>query len=489
MKSGPKRRLLTTAIALALLGGLPAPAPAGQASDSDKEIAGLRATPRIPVSSAAHAAPGHGRGLPPRGKRPKCDKDVDISSQLSGVASVAQQDNGICTSADIDTYATASGSFVVQAGGNDAAFVITDVSTPDTPVRHGPYKWSGRGGKNTYTPDVKAFSQLVGDGMRHFIALSLERVTTSGFCGVVIVDVTSPASPQTVTQIYKNDSSDFWCDVHNSFVEDVDGHGRYIYLTADAPHDMRVVDIANVTELPSTCNIVSGCDVEIGRYIAPGADSNNYVHDVTVLDHSGTVGRRAYLSYWNSGLVIVDADDVTAANAGTAPPPSPTPVVGPGVIDPAGFATHHAFASADGTLLFIQDEFLSSSGQEPVQMWTIDKDPADELAIDPGYVDGLELGADVPANPAHNLEIYEAQPNRLYVGWYKLGLQGWDFTTAGFTRSGSSPRTAVVYHQVQTENGDDEYDGAWGVRLMPIGIHTYVFQSDRRFGLIIDRLT
>ncbi|MGH9151595.1 MAG: LVIVD repeat-containing protein [Acidimicrobiales bacterium] len=407
-------------------------------------------------------------------RRAKCDKDIDVSTTVRGVEFVAAQDNTICTSADIDTYRTGSRTLVAQAGGEEAAFVLTDVSDPGSPTRYGPFTWARRGARGTYTPDVKTFSQTEAGVSRQYVALSLERLRPAGFCGVVVFDVTDPAIPVFVTQIYKNTPSDFWCDVHNTFVEDAGGDGRYLYLTADGPRDLRVVDLAGVASFPTTCDIATNCaDKEVGRYTAPTAvDADNYVHDVTVIDHGGTVGRRVYVAYWDTGLVVLNAADVT-------PGTDPTPVA---TVDPPGFLTHHAFASADGSLVFLQDEILDQPGDEPVQMWQIGPGS-------PAKVDGLELGADVPASPAHNLEIrFDLSPNRLYVGWYKLGLQAWDFDTTGFDRTHDvSGRTAVQYHQVQTEMSDDPFDGAWGVRMEDVGSCRYFFQSDRRYGLIIDR--
>jgi hypothetical protein len=439
------------------------------------ELKGPRATPDIPIRGVGRGGgPGHHPGQQARGRPPRCDKDIDTTTQLRGLTFVAAQDNGICTSADIDTFQTGSAPHVVQAGGEEAAFVLTNVTDPASPVRIGPFSWARRGAKGTYTPDVKAFSQTVDGTVRQYILLSLERIRFNGFCGLVVFDVTNPASPAFETQIYKNTPSDFWCDVHNTFVEDINGEGRYAYATADAQNDMRVVDLANVADFPATCDIATNCAAkEVGSYKAPTAvDSDNYVHDVTTIDHGGTVGRRVYVSYWDTGLVILDADDVT-------PGIDPTPIA---TIDPEGFLTHHAFASADGTLVFLQDELLEDPGDAPVQMWSVG-------AGAPAHVDSLVLGSDVPANPAHNLEIrFDLAPNRLYVGWYKLGLQAWDFSSAGFGRDTSTPgRTATQFHQVQTEASDDPYDGAWGIRMEDIGSCRYFFQSDRRYGLIIDR--
>lgn len=390
-----------------------------------------------------------------------CSKYMDPGSTLRGVTHVAVQENGICYNADIDTFVHAGRSYVVQAGGYDAAFTITDVSEPAAPQLVHQSTWDRA---YTYTPDVKAFRQ----GNRPFIAISMERYSTSAYCGVVIYDVSNPTQPVLRSQYFGSD----WCDVHNIFVEnDANGDGAYIYLTANATRDMRVLDISGQhggsVDAPT----------EIGRYTLPGA---SYIHDITVLDHSahtdGRIGRRVYISYWERGLVILDAADVT-------PGTNPTPVVAADRIDPAGFRTHHAMASPDGTLVFIQDEFLYGTGNEPVQMWNV-TDPTN-----PVYVDGLRLGVDAPENTAHNLEMrWDLDPDRLFVGWYKLGLQAWDYTADGFVRNHPAPRTAAIYHQVQTGATDSIYSGAWGVRLAEIGDGLYVFQSDYRYGLVIDCL-
>lgn len=480
--------------ALVLVGLLLTPSGAVRAGPPEpKELPGLREAPNIPVGSIIlrRAFPDHplpapleqefpGPGVPGREGLPApggggCDKDIDLTGEIDGVVAVAAQDNLICTSADIDTYVVSSGAtYVVQGGGEKAAWTHTDVSDPSNPDMVGQWVWSGRAGRNTYTPDIKTFNQ----GNQDYIVMGLERLKLMAYCGVIIVNVTDPVNPVIESQFIGAD----WCDTHNVFVEDDpdSGDGKYIYATADGPNDMRVLDISGA-EGSSVTN-----PIEIGRYTVPGANNNNYVHDVTVIDHGGSVGRRVYLAYWDSGLVVLNAADVT-------PGTNPTPIIGPNVIDPSGFLNHHSFPSEDGSLVFIQDEFLNSSGDEPVQMWDI-SNPAS-----PSHVDGLVLGTDVPVNPAHNLEIiYDLDfdgdgtidPNRLFVGWYKMGLQAWDFTSTGFVRNFDQPSTAVLYHQAQTEAGDDEYSGAWGVRLELIAVgltnFLYIFQSDRNFGLIVD---
>ena len=401
-----------------------------------------------------------------RGALSTCSKTIDLTSTIRGVKSITAQENGICYNSDIDTYQRDGKSYVVQAGGWDAAWTHTDVTDPANPVLLFQSKWD----RSSYTPDIKAFHQ----GDTDYIAISMERYNTSGYCGVAIYDVTTPDSPVLKSHIGAATDVDplDWCDVHNLFVEDdANGDGAYIYITAMAPRDLRVLDISGQQGGSVTA------PKEIGGYSLAGA---SYIHDVSVLDHTaasgGAVGRRVYIAYWERGLVILDAADVT-------PGYQPTPLVGGDVIDPAGFRTHHAMANPDGSLVFIQDEFILSNGSEPVQMWNVT-----DLA-NPVYVDGLEQGSDVPRVAAHNLETpWDLFPNRLFVGWYKLGLQAWDYTSTGFVREFAPPYTAKLYHQVQTGATDHVYSGAWGVRLATIDDDVYIFQSDYRYGLIIDCL-
>ena len=380
-----------------------------------------------------------------------CDKDIDPTGSIAGVSFVAAQDNGICTNTDIDVYENGGYWYIAQGGGTEAAFTITRIDPDGTLTLVTQYTWAQ---SPAYTADIATFKQ----GARRYLALALERGALGVSCGVVIVDVTD-APDITQEDIVAQQVGADWCDVHNAFVEsDATGDGRYVYLTANLPHDMRVLDIGDLNNI-----------TEIGRYTHPEAGGSTYVHDVTVIDHGGSIGRRVYVSYWGAGLMILDASDVTP---GVIESGSPNQPLNPShSIDPNGFYVHHAYPSADGTRVFIQDEFLSLAGDEPVQMWNI------ESVGSPSYVDGIPLGSELLPllNPAHNLLV---EGNLLYVGWYKGGLQAFRFDADGFTGR-------PIYHQVQTEAADNKYDGAWGARLVTTGGKSYVAQSDRRYGLIV----
>jgi len=411
----------------------------------------LRFANDVPVASAVlrdRSARHHG-AISTSSTQAICDKDIDPAGSIAGVAFVAAQDNGICTTGEAASYENAGNLYIAQAGGQEAAFTITRIAPDGSPTLITQETW---GTPNTYTADIKAFKQ----GTQWYIALALERLQAGAACGVVIVEVTDAPATAVIDQV----STAEWCDVHNVFVENgSNGDGKYIYLTADFPDDMRVLDITDLSAIS-----------EIGRYTHPEAGGSNFVHDMTVIDHGGAIGRRVYVAYWAAGLMILDADHLTP---GVIEPGSPNQPLNPDhSIDPVGFLTHDAYPTADGSALFIEDEFMNTAGLEPVQMWDI------SASATPAYVDGIGLGSALMplVHPAHNLLV---EGNRLHVGWYKAGLQSFDFTASGFTGR-------PMYHQVQTEAADDAYDGAWNVLLATIGSTQYVFQSDRRYGLIID---
>lgn len=450
--------IVALALTLSLLSGSPPPPAAQVVARSGPALGGATAPADFVSGSGASDLPIATIGLRHQyhqyagsAQAPACDKDIDLTGSIAGVTAIAAQNNIICATGEIDTYKQDGELYAVQAGGLEAAFTITRIAAGGTPSLIDQEVWPAA---NTYAADVKAFRQ----GSSRYVAVSLERYAAGAGCGVAIFKVTSAPATPLIAQASGGD----WCDVHNSFVEDdANGNGRYLYLTADLPNDMRVLDIGNLNAI-----------TEIGRYTHPQASNNNFVHDMMVVDHGGAIGRRVYVSYWDAGLMVLDADHVTP---GVVQSGSPNQPLNPNFsIDPAGFLVHDAYPSHDGTRVFIEDEYLRTAGTQAVQMWNISS-PAT-----PSYVAGITLGSALMpvVAPAHNLLV---QGHCLYVGWYKGGLQAFRFTPSGFV-------SRFMHHQAQTETGDDLYDGAWNVELATLGSLALLLQSDRRYGLIVDSI-
>lgn len=434
----------------------------------------------------SHAmTPFHSETAPSQGE---CDKTVDMdASSADGVVPIFAQDNDYCTSTDIDTFVGADGkTYTVQGGGDSFAYVQTDVTDPTNPVIVAKLYWiddaqsaTAERSFHTYTFDAKAFRQ----GTKSYVSLALERIdplSGGGYCGISIVDITDHQNAFEVAFFSGALSGENWCEVHNTFVLDDDaGEGELLFATSNATWGIQIYDISGTHVAgasPSNPIWLSKYELPCGQIFCLDL-LNTFVHDITVVDHSLLPGslseRRAYSADWDRGLVILNVDD----------PFNPVVLMGPDNLDPGGaevtgFAVHHAYPTADGNFVFVQDEVLVSPGDEPVQMWDIS-----DLA-NPVYVDGLALGVDVPISESHNLEIdYAIDPDRLYVGWYKLGLQAFDFDNQGFIRDGNG--VSGVWHQVQSD-AVETWEGTWGIRLVLKDGVVFAFQSDRRYGLIVD---
>ena len=408
-----------------------------------------------PVAPAQPPAPTEGKRTTPEqidtGKQWKASncQTPTTSPATLGVVPLSVTATGICFNAGFTLWTAGGRTYALLTGGYQAAFVVLDVTDPAHPAVLTTYYWRDAQGaptptQFTYTQDAKHFSQ----GSRHFVALNHEAFgNLAGFCGIAIVEVTDPAHPQFITRVNGLTSpAGAWCDVHNTFVEaDAAGHGAWLYLTADEPDDLRVLDIRDLQAI-----------TEVGQYKEPGS---TYIHDITV------VNGRVYVSYWEAGLVILDA-------ASLKPGVQPAPLNPSGSIKPTGFRVHHALPTPDGRYVFIQDEIGSGLAFQAVRMVDIRDIRA------PRQVAALGQ----PYRQAHNLLV---ENDRLYVGWYESGLQGWDLDT---TTPDAPKLTPSVQHTLRaTFTGG--FHGAWGVAQQPCQVagfaRTCLYLGDIEMGLDI----
>lgn len=366
-----------------------------------------------------------------------------------GVIPLSVTATGICFHGGFAVWPMNGRMYALITGGYQAAFVLFDVTDPAHPVQMPTYMWRDAQGNTTptnytYTQDAKYFKQ----GSRHFVSLNQEAFgNTQGYCGVAIVEVTNPASPQFITRLRGAAvNQGGWCDVHNTFVDvDAQGNGAYLYVTADEPDDIRVLDIRNLNNV-----------VELNKYKEPGS---TYIHDITV------VNGRVYVSYWEAGLIILDA--ATFVSGAPTTPLTPT-----GSIKPAGFRVHHALPTPDGQHVFIQDEIGAGLAFQAIRMFDIRNLNA------PVEVNSLGI----PYRQAHNLLLADG---RLYVGWYEMGLQGWDIDTS----NPSNPTLTPVAQHTLRSTFTGGFHGAWGVSRQPCQVaglsRTCLYLADLEMGLDI----
>ena len=462
------------------------------------------------VAAVADHSPGHGKAKGGM-KKGQCDKTLDLDSEIRNARIVAVYDTGICSNTDLDLYRSDDRLLAVVTGGEEAVFTVVDVTDPDDPTLQRQFLWPNSGFRGTSADKVQAFHPHGGSADTLF-ALGVSRESKQGLCGVKI------ARPEgfilrTIDGL-DADAGDSWCNVNGLFVEnDGDGDGAFLYVAASETFDLRVFDIRDIARSAAT---------EVGRYrrtdVTLGRDSNgnargrndpdgpfddNLVNDVFVADGASASGQGSdsfvptvYVAYMSAGLDIFPASLVRDDGAGPGAPPlsaEQDTFNGDGSVmnltpgphaSGAPFIVYQAVPDAAGATVFLRDEASFAPGDMAVQAW--------DIVGGESLLDGLAAGVDIPAFPPHDLVfgVLNAEPaspleNRLTVGWYHLGLEGWDFEASGFDRVDAEPRTAAVFHQARTGSPEDPRDGAWAVEVARIGELNYGFAVDHEFGLIV----
>lgn len=445
-----------------------------------------------------------------------CDKAVDLTGQIHNARVVGLVDTGICSNGDLDLFVSEPGTaeerlYAVIAGGAESAFAVIDVTDPSLPRLIRQQSWQTTGVRATVTSLIRAFRR---DGQT-WLALGLSADGKQGLCGVVFVDDALNARGHLDRS--GDPEGDAWCGVRSLFIEsDVDGEAAFLFVATQESFDLRVFDLRGPQGMPAPdevgryrrTDVVLGPDSDgdmRGKRDPDGATDDIYPHAVVVApggDPESPVPT-VYLAYMSAGLDIFPASlvrDATSATPTRLPPADQTSANDDGGVTtlapldhPSGapFVVHDVVPDAARETVFLLDENSFTDGDTPVLAWRLgDAAPAP---------DPLIVGVDVPAVPPRHLALgvaaelgettlpAESLVNRLTVGWYRLGLQGWDVRDGVFERipRDGEPRTATVFHQARTARQDDTYDGAWATKIARIGDLFYGFVSDREFGLIV----
>jgi hypothetical protein len=262
--------------------------------------------------------------------------------------------------------------------------------------------------------------------------------------GIVLLDLSRPAHPTILAEYTETVTG----GVHNVWVLP---DAELIYAIHDGTMEMHIIDIADPKH-----------PREIGRWGLQKEDKS--LHDVIVQDGY------AYLSYWNDGVVILDAGAGT--HGGT--PRSPT------LVSHIRFDTPNAHVAwRHGRYLFVGDE-----------IWPPGYDPESPIEAR-GYVhvvdmvdinNPVEVGRyEVPEAGAHNLW---SDDDKLYIGYYQGGLRVVDISgelRGDLYRQGreiSSLRTTDEHTMIPN------WPMTWGAQLFKGNI----FTSDLNSGLWVAKL-
>jgi hypothetical protein len=352
---------------------------------------------------------------------------------------------------DIYTWQADGHDYVALSGFGLRMFYLINVDDPYSPVLlyTMPFPSGGSAGTSVYT-----WKQ----GNNHYVSATM-RGSGSG-CGFFVYNVNDPTSPQLVGRKTGTD----WCTPHEHIVStNANGDADYAWLgmsgESGSGYKVIALDLSNLPNMPET-----------GRYQRPDASGSIFVHDVNV------VGNRVFVAHWAGGMLIFDKDTL-AHNT------NPTPISPLNGIRPSGFNVHHTVPTTDGNHVFIEDEFINTTGQDKIKMYNISNinSPVYEVGL-PG------VGAEA-TNRAHNMRIKNLSPGHdlMFVGWYQAGTKVFSVDTT------VSPPSVVeiASHQLrQSTTGD--FGNVWGVDYLPCTLHgvptTCIYSGDLKYGLIVDAL-
>ena len=159
--------------------------------------------------------------------------------------------------------------------------------------------------------------------------------------GVAIYDVTNPLKPRTLKKNFLK------FPVHNTFIYQ-QGDNAYMLVVDDVNLlDVHIIDITKPWS-PREIAVTGAPDWPSLETLPQGA---SFVHDVWVQENDSQM--TAYLSYWDSGLVLLDITDPTnPIFLGDSVYLDPDPLSG----KPPEGNSHVAVPNADGDLVIMGDE-------------------------------------------------------------------------------------------------------------------------------------
>jgi hypothetical protein len=248
---------------------------------------------------------------------------------------------------------------------------VFDITDPSTPV---------------LTDSVQLDARRINDVKIHpnnrLAVLTREGASTRRN-GIVLLDLTIPAHPTILSEYTESLTG----GVHNVWIM---GEEELVYAVHNGTSDVRIIDIRD----PRTPH-------EVGRWRLDR--ENRSLHDVIVQDGY------AYLSYWDDGLIMLDA------GAGTHGGTARNPTFISQFRYPQGH-THTAWRA--GRYLFIGDEIFPPDwdASQPIQargyIHVVDySDPGNPVEV---------AKYEVPEAGAHNFWV---EDDVLYVGYYQAGLR------------------------------------------------------------------
>jgi hypothetical protein len=248
--------------------------------------------------------------------------------------------------------------------------------------------------------------------------------------------------------------------------------------------DVRIIEVTDPFNPVEISNWTAGRDLGLpfGAFFFPapfncggppcrGAVESVNCHSVSVNQN----GTRAFLSYWDAGMIILDIST----------PEAPTFI---GRADPSAFDgdgdLHTAVVTPNGRMVITSDEDYSPvEGGDAlwggVRIWDI-SNPQQPVQISSIYTTNAVSGRTDGIYSAHNITL---RGNLLFVAWYSDGVRVFDISNPKNPREVGS-FVPPAHHRPEHAGSPAEGPLVWGVQVQ----NNHVYLSDMNQGLYILRM-
>lgn len=360
--------------------------------------------------------------------------------------------------------------------------LVADISDPSDPAHVATIPTE----PGTQTNDVKVAQVNTSHFRGDLLAVSNEDCAPGGARGFELWDV---SDPENATQLGRygpasaldipTDLSEWGLGIHNLFLFEqrnrtyvaaiVDfGEVFQTFFEQDLIGDVRIIDVTDPTDpqLVGDWGVVKdlGADpFDPEQY--PGGPFESAPHDVWVENDI------AYVSYWDSGLILLDVSD-----------PTDPQFLSQTQYDPAAEGnTHVAVPARGGNLVVVGDEdFSPAFGGDDVwgfgRVFDTQKDPVQISTFDTGNVTASPAEGDFTM---HNVIV---RGNTAYVSWYSDGIVLFDISQP------ANPRLIASYVPAPVPDPFEVLPTA--VEMWGVYVHgSLVLGSDQNSGLHVLKMT
>ncbi len=360
--------------------------------------------------------------------------------------------------------------FVGKWGGlcSGAGVDIIDISRPEAPV----FLSNTSDHPNTAMEDVQAMRI----GSRDVLAIGLQscgNLEATGRRGLELVDITDPRNPETLA-LFDLDPVGRAGGVHEFDLTQTPG-GRPLALLAvpeleestvepsgkNGKGDLIILDISDPAKptLLAEWGILDEPSLgpDYAERVRQGGDARYYLHSV----RASADGARAYLSYWDAGVIILDIND-----------PAKPVLIGRTDYAPGQEGNAHSVAeAANGNLLIQADEDFSPFVLEFTSSALAENQPATEMTFSarladlPGDAlsgDVVHVGRGCPAAAGSPEDAYLADPKGK-IALIERGVCRFDLKVARAQRAGAIG--AIVYNNENADQGRVRASGERRVTL------------------------